>query len=78
MVGNNDCLSNRKAKQKRGFKAMAKKKSLYPGTEEAEKEKCKPWRWIDDSKPDLIGTSPNYSKFQNWKCEEVLVWLNID
>ena len=57
---------------------MAKKKSLYPGTKEAEKEKCKSWQWIDDSKPDFIGTSPNYSKFQNWKCEEVLVWLNID
>ena len=28
--------------------------------------------------PDFLGCAPNYSKFEGWTPEEVLVWLNID
>ena len=57
---------------------MAKKnKLLYPGIEQAEKEKSKV-KPFDDSKPDFIGTAPNYDKFKSWDPEKVLVFLNID
>lgn len=57
---------------------MAKKKSLYPGIAEAEKEKCKAWQRMNDTAPDFIGNAPNYDKYSKWDCEKVLVWLNID
>ena len=60
---------------------MAKKnKLLYPGIEQAEKEKSKVKQFsgIDNSKPDFIGMAPNYDKFKSWDPEKVLVYLNID
>ena len=55
---------------------MGKRKLIYPGTEEAEKQKSmKP---IVEDEPDFIGDKPNYDKFPGWDVEEVLVWLNID
>lgn len=57
---------------------MKKKKiSLYPGVEEAEKERSKQ-HLIEDDEPDFIAGAPNYDKFKGWTTEEVLVWLNID
>lgn len=53
-----------------------KRKHLYPGTLEAEKERSK--KTYPQDEPDFIGNAPNYDKFKGWKCEEVLVWLNID
>ena len=53
---------------------MAKKKSLYPGVEEAERQRdIRP-----EEEPDFIGGAPNYDKFENWEVERVLAWLNID
>lgn len=57
-----------------------KSKLLYPGIEQAEKEKSKVKQFdsIDNSKPDFIGMAPNYDKFKSWDPEKVLVYLNID
>ncbi len=58
-----------------------RKKLLYPGVKDAEKEKS---RWkrqqYRDEKPDFIpGTlCPNYEKWPDKTTEEVLVMLNID
>ena len=54
-----------------------KKKNLYPGTKEAERQKPLP---PPDDEPDSYGISPNYDKFteKGWSVEEVLVWFNID
>lgn len=58
-------------------KTTTKRKKMYPGTLEAEKQKSKPTTYQPEE-PDFIGNAPNYDKFKGWKCEEVLVWLNID
>ena len=52
---------------------MAKKK-LYPGIEEAEKQRDT----MPEEEPDFIGGAPNYDKFEGWEVESVLAWLNID
>ena len=59
---------------------MKRKKTLYPGTEAAEKErKAAEKRYQErNDQPDFIGGKPNYSKFPGWDPEKVLVWLNID
>ena len=52
------------------------KKPLYPGVEEAERQ-----RKVEvevEEQPDMIGLSPNYEKFDGWTPEAVLVFLNID
>lgn len=54
---------------------MKKVKKLYPGIEQAEKEKEKK---ILTEQPDFIGGKPNYDKFKGWETEKILVWLNID
>jgi len=55
-----------------------KKKALYPGIEEAEKEKNRLYNKAKEEEPDFIGNAPNYDKFSGWTCERVLCWLNID
>ena len=56
-----------------------KKKSIYPGIDEVEKERSKAAsKYADDTRPDFIGNAPNYDKFKNWPVENVLAWLNID
>jgi len=55
-----------------------KRRKLYPGEEEAEKQKKIALPSEDDEQPDFIGGAPNYDKFNGWTAEEVLVWLNID
>lgn len=55
---------------------MAKKKLLWPGTAEAERERSKP-HYIEEQ-PDFIAGAPNYDKFPTFSPEQVLVWLNID
>ena len=57
-----------------------KKKYLYPGVKEAEKERGKK-RYEPDEEPDFVGgVVPNYEKFEKlgWDTEKTLVWLNID
>ncbi|MBR6654371.1 MAG: hypothetical protein IKL27_06540 [Oscillospiraceae bacterium] len=53
-----------------------KKKKLYPGTVEAEQQRCKGPE--PGPEPDFIAGAPNYDKFHGWAPEEVLVFLNID
>lgn len=63
-----------------------KRRKLYPGIEEAEKERINAARRarIDramDEEPDWLPSgAPNYEKFEKygWDCEKILVWLNID
>lgn len=54
-----------------------KKKELYHGLDEAERQKPLPSR---DDEPDSYGIVPNYDKFtdKGWSVEEILVWFNID
>ncbi len=58
------------------------KKQLYPGIEEAERERDRNSyggkKRNTNDKPDFIGGKPNYDKFKGWSPEKVLVWLNID
>jgi len=56
---------------------MKRKKTLYPGTREAERERGRK-KAIDETAPDFIGGAPNYDKFEGYTPEQVLVWLNID
>lgn len=53
------------------------KKQLYPGVDEAERERTKAMK-EESEEPDFIGGKPNYDKFQKWSTEKVLSWLNID
>lgn len=56
-----------------------KKKELYPGVLEAEKEKIRAAKEFElQEEPDFINGAPNYDKFEGWDPERVLVWLNID
>lgn len=60
---------------------MARKKSLYPGTQEAEAEKNKAYKADNrrhDITPDFIGGKPNYDKYNGVDPSIVLAWLNID
>ena len=58
---------------------MTKRKHIYPGTKDAEKERSAYKRKsVKDEKPDFIGNAPNYDKFTGWTAEKVFVWLNID
>lgn len=57
-------------------KTTAKRKKIYPGTLEAEKQKSK--ATYSPEGPDFIGNAPNYDKFKGWSVEKVLSWLNID
>lgn len=57
-------------------KTTTKRKKMYPGTMEAEKQKSK--ATYSPGEPDFIGNAPNYDKFKGWSAEKVLVWLNID
>ena len=60
---------------------MAKKKMLYPGTQEAEAEKNRAYIIADkrrDNTPDFIGSKPNYDKYKGVDPATVLAWLNID
>ena len=57
---------------------MARKKLLYPGLAEVEKERSKSTVRASLEEPDWVGGAPNYDKFSKWSVEEVLVWLNID
>ena len=61
---------------------MAKSKKLYPGTEQAEKEREKASRKPIDNQPDYIitaaGICPNYEKYKGVDPSIVLAWLNID
>lgn len=55
------------------------KKRLYPGVEEAEKERARVQKeYIPEEEPDFINGAPNFDKFRGWDAEKVLVWLNID
>ena len=56
---------------------MAKKKRLYPGLDEAEKQRGRKSAEFSEE-PDFIGNAPNYDKFEGWEVERVLAWLNID
>lgn len=56
---------------------MKAKKSLYPGCDEAEKQRSKVTAETTEA-PDFIGNAPNYDKFAGWSAESVLSWLNID
>jgi len=56
-------------------------KQMYPGVEEAEKQRCqwsKDWWKNQDDEPDFVGGAPNYDKFKGWDVDRVLTWLNID
>ena len=58
---------------------MKSKKALYPGVEQAEREKEKAAiKYSFNDQPDFIGGKPNYDKFRGWSPEKVLSWLNID
>ena len=62
---------------------MAKRKHLYPGTYEAEKERKKAQRkpTTYNDEPDWTPSgAPNYEKFEKWGWseEKILVYLNID
>lgn len=54
-----------------------RKKKLYPGTAEAERERSKK-RFVEDEQPDFIAGAPNYDKFSSWTPEQVLAFFNID
>lgn len=56
---------------------MKRKKSLYPGVVEAEKERSRKQAEFSEE-PDFVGNAPNYDKFEKWPAEKVLAWLNID
>lgn len=54
------------------------KKQLYPGVEEAEKQKgAYSMDTYQPERPDFIAGKPNYDKHKG-NPERVLVWLNID
>ena len=55
-----------------------KKKLLYPGIKEVEKEKEKQHRNYLDEQPDFIGNAPNYDKYPHMTPEQVLRMLNVD
>lgn len=59
---------------------MRKRKELYPGTGDAEREKDRAARrgYSPDGVPDMIGVKPNYNKYPAWTPEKVLAWNNID
>ena len=57
---------------------MKKKKALYPGIAEAERERKRAAKRAAVEKPLMIGTTPNYDAFPGWTAEQVLVFLNID
>lgn len=57
-------------------KTTTKRKKMYPGTLEAEKQKSRPTYHPEE--PDFIGNAPNYDKFKGWSVDKVLSWLNID
>lgn len=57
-----------------------KKKFLYPGEKEAERQKSLR-KYEPDEEPDMLYPGvPNYEKFERmgWDTEKILVWLNID
>ena len=61
-----------------------RKKYLYPGVKEAERQRGRSSQVIDDDEPDIIhcasGWCPNYKKFEEmgWDTEKCLVWCNMD
>ena len=57
---------------------MKKKKQLYPGIPEAEKERCKMKPFESKEDPDFINGKPNYDKFKGKDPTWVLAYLNID
>lgn len=61
---------------------MKKRKSLYPGTEEAERRRGTKYTvpTEDGHDPDWIHGCPNYKKFEEkgYSIEEILVLFNID
>ena len=52
-------------------------RNIYPGLMEAERQRNVTTA-AAKGPPDFLGCAPNYSKFEGWTPEEVLVWLNID
>ena len=52
-------------------------RNIYPGLIEAERQRHVT-AIAAKGTPDFLGCAPNYSKFEGWTPEEVLVWLNID
>lgn len=55
-------------------------KKMYPGEEEAERQKSLR-KYEMDEEPDFVYPGvPNYEKFERmgWDCEKILVWLNVD
>lgn len=57
-----------------------KRRPLYPGVAEAEKERSKHKHlgpYVEEE-PDFIAGAPNYDKWPDKSPEEVLVMLNID
>lgn len=57
---------------------MKRKKVLYPGTLEAERERKQAAKRAKEEKPLMIGVTPNYDAFPGWNAEKVLAFLNID
>ena len=56
-----------------------RRKKLYPGCAEAEKERSAYRKnYQKEEEPDFIGGKPNYDKFKGWTPEKVMVYLNID
>lgn len=57
-----------------------KRKIVYPGTKEAERERSKPHIVLEDEPDILYPGVPNYEKFERmgWDVDKTLSWLNID
>lgn len=55
-----------------------RKKALYPGVDEAEREKARAYRFSPEEMPDFIAGKPNYEKYKGVPADRVLAWLNID